>query len=200
VSESHEPAPEPRRPSRSGPTFTEYMVMTALIVVVIIAAVTTLGDKKKTRIKSAETTYERSDRLHRAHYERLPEADLRQALVHIGSRQLQAMNDPELCVEKAIVAEYLTRWDVERGTKHWNRAAVHYAEAIERWRKIQEDPAESPVHKADAPQRIARLHVYLAKALAQDGKTDEAKAAYREAAKSLTVQGDAEDGLAELGE
>lgn len=118
-------------------------------------------------------------------YDRLQEDELRTELVRLGGDALRDPSHPVFFERKAMVARVLTKWDAKRGTNHWNRAAVHYAEAIERWQTIAEGDDQRAVY---ARFRVAVLRIYRAYALEKDGCHQEAEAERGAAAKHPAVR------------
>lgn len=118
-------------------------------------------------------------------YDHFEEHDLRAELVMLDGDVLRDPSHPVPFERKAMVARMLTKWDAKHGTNHWDRAAVHYAEAIERWQVMAEGDDQRAVY---ARFRVAVLRMYRAYALEKDGCHQEAEAERGAAAKHPAVR------------
>lgn len=114
--------------------------------------------------------YDLSDAAWKKRLSTWSERDLHSLLVDTTASQLKDMENPEIPVLKALISEALTRFDPERGTNHWDRAAVHYEEGIELWEKIDDGKNRTFIQR-----RILRLWFAHANCLEKQGKTEEAR-------------------------
>lgn len=132
------------------------------------------------------------DRAHRQRYRSLSEVDLHSELVKIGIDQFKNIKEPDYYVWKAMVAEELTKFDAERGTNHWDRAYVHYSEAIEHAQALVDSPEGQRY-----VERIAQLKYYRSRPATMLGKhkeaTEDRNAALANAVVQKQIQ-QAEDG------
>ena len=144
------------------------------------------------------TTQERRDAVTRTTFKELTELQLRAELINVGKLQIMNVQAPHWHEQKAMIAEALTKWDAKNGTNNWDRAAVHFEEAIAAWEII----AENKKHKRteEAPHRIGRLHLYAGAARANEKKWKEAKAHYEAAGKVDALKKEAEEALKVLKE
>ncbi len=123
------------------------------------------------------------DRAYRLQCREMDEVALHNELVRIGGEQLNNFNEPELYVRKAMVVEELTRFDALRGTNHWDRAATHYTEAIEKAQALVDAPDGQKM-----VERIAQLKYYRSRPLTMLGKYKEATQDRNDALANATVQ------------
>lgn len=123
------------------------------------------------------------DRGHRLRYRSMNEMDLRAELVHIGGDLVKKPNEPDLYAFKAMVAEELTKFDPERKTNHWDRAFVHYSEAIQCAQALVDAPDGQKM-----VERIAQFKYYRSRPLTMLGKYKEATQDRNDALANATVQ------------
>jgi hypothetical protein len=125
------------------------------------------------------------DRGHRLRYKAMNEIDLRSELIRLAGEVLKKPNESDLYAFKAMVAEELTKFDAERGTNHWDRAYVHYTEAIEKCQALVDAP------DPDGPKaaiRVAQLKYYRTRPARMLGKDKEASDDRNDALANATVQ------------